>query len=91
MNKEVRYNEKLHAYESVDVCPHSDMRTCNGGWNSCLACPKGNTPKHRTINFLIGLAIAIVFLLLCTSSTVDSGPSTVNSFHHESRNATSRN
>lgn len=48
-------------------CPHSPKRTCNGGFNSCLQCPK--LPKeNKTVAALLGIVMAIVFLILLATS-----------------------
>lgn len=48
----------------TQTCLHSPDRTCNGGMNSCVMCPK--IPPSHFRNFWIGLALAILFLFLCT-------------------------
>lgn len=55
------------------TCPHSPHRTCNGGLNSCLACPK-HTPQTRytVITWLLGLLMALAFLAMLAGCTKGS-------------------
>ena len=50
-------------------CPHSSKRTCDGGMNSCVGCPK-HSPGHLAKLF-ITLVLAIILLFFCTRCTID--------------------
>lgn len=54
------------------TCPHSPKRTCNGGLNSCVMCPKSGHKENAFWLFVISTILALIVLFLCSRCNSES-------------------